>query len=552
MFTTNSKYNHTNILSKCIDYSNQDSLIQNILNMLFKTNNIQENFLIHVEYNRFIGQNNKDIITSIFRQAYRNKFLIEKTIRRWIFRNKRLVYINDTDLLLEPFDNNKKYPEIIDKNGIYRFSPGDIFNMIINKVVYSEYQVPRILPIKNPWSNKILNKTELYNLFVSSYKITKTPWIMTEYAKVDFDNKKMLYRHQSYLNEQAVILDISNFSEPDFRKEAEYIFVNNIYEPLKKYKIFKYSTLKTVPIKILRKYFKQMIINNHLKGGISFKISPDDKKLLFKLWNNYPSIISSNKIQHKIGKKRFKKRNSTSNNLLYENDLARARGLYAYNDILYYSQSNNPPNGINLSADLPEIFNIEFSDINFNNQNTHNRSNTLNNTNLSYYGYYGRNLLRTTYNNIYSAIIQRPFRQSSFNINVIEEHHVDAQQQTDFVYNEPTPSERMSFWNQINSPAPAIAIAPAPAPAPPAIAIAPPAIAIAPAPAPAIAIPPPPPPAIAPAIVPNNTIAIPESRQLFVFGNNMELDYGSLSTSNPQSRTIEMSIDDEFETDYDY
>ena len=32
----------------------------------------------------------------------------------------------------------------------------------------------------------------------------------------------------------------------------------------------------------------------------------------------------------------------------------------------------------------------------------------------------------------------------------------------------------------------------------------------------------------------------------------MELDYGSLSTSNPQSRTIEMSIDDEFETDYDY
>tara|TARA_B100001094_G_scaffold21008_3_gene17774 strand:- start:4735 stop:6372 length:1638 start_codon:yes stop_codon:yes gene_type:complete len=545
MFTTNSKYNHTNILSKCVDYSNQDSLVQNILNMLFKTNNIQENFLIHVEYNRFIGQNNKDIITSIFRQAYRNKFLIEKTIRRWIFRNKRLVYINDTDMLLEPFDNNKKYPEIIDGNGVYRFSPGDIFNMIINKVVYSEYQVPRILPIKNPWSNKIFNKTELYNLFVSSYKITKTPWIMTEYAKVDFDNKKMLYRHQSYLNEQAVILDISNFSESDFRKEAEYIFVNNIYLPLKKYKIFKYSTLKTVPIKILRKYFKQMIINNHLKGGITFKISPDDKKLLFKLWNNYPSIISSNKIQRKIGKKRFK-RKKHSNNLLYENDLARARGLYAYNDILYYSQSNNPPNGINLSADLPEIFNIEFSDINFNNSDTPNRSYSLNNTSLYYHG---RNLLRTTYNNIYSAIATRPYRQSSFNINVIEEHlnnPQNTQQQTDFVYNEPTPTERISFWNEINSPAPAPAIAIAPAIAP-AIAIAP-----APAPAPVIAIAPAPAQAQAPAIAiaPNNTIAIPESRQLFVFGNNMELD--SNNVSNPQSRTIEMSIDEELETDYDY
>ena len=74
------------MLSKWIDYSNEDSLIQNILNMLFETNNIQEQFLIHVENNRFIGQTNKNIITSIFRQAYRNKFLIEKTIKNWIFK----------------------------------------------------------------------------------------------------------------------------------------------------------------------------------------------------------------------------------------------------------------------------------------------------------------------------------------------------------------------------------------------------------------------------------------------------------------------------------
>jgi len=404
------------MLSKWIDYSNEDSLIQNILNMLFETNNIQEQFLIHVENNRFIGQTNKNIITSIFRQAYRNKFLIEKTIKNWIFKRKRLVYINDTDILLEPFDDNKKYAQIVEGNGIYRFSCGDIYNMIINKVVYSEYQVPRILPIKNPWSNTIFNKTQLYNLFVSSYKINKTPWIMTEYAKVDFDNKKMLYRHQSYLTEQAVILDVSNFSESDFRKEAEYIFVSNIYEPLKKYNTFKYSTLKIVPFKILRKYFKQIIIDNYLKGGINTKISPEKKKLLFKLWNDYPSIISNNKIQKNIGNKRFKKK--YSNNFDYNNNLARARGAYVFNDILYYSQSNDPPNGVNLSADLPEILNIEFGEINFNNQHQLNRNYTLNNTSLSYYG---RNILRTTYNNIYSAISTRPFRQSSFNINVIEQ-----------------------------------------------------------------------------------------------------------------------------------
>ena len=537
-------------LSKWVDYSNEDSLVQIVLNMLSESNNIQEQFLFHVTNNRFIGQKNIDIITSIFRQSFRNRFLIEKTIRRWIFRRKNLNYINDTDLLLEPFDNNKKYAEIIEGNGIYRFSSGDIFNMIINKVVYSEYQIPRILPIKNAWSNKIFNKTELYNLFVSSYKITKTPWIMTEYAKVDFDNKKMLNRHKSYLNEQAVILDISNFSESEFRKEAEYIFVHNIFEPLKKYKIFKYSTLKIVPIKILRKYFKQIIIDNHLRGGISLKISPEKKKLLFKLWNDYPGIIAREKVSKKrFNKKRTNLQNNQSNNFVYEQNLARARGRFAYNDILYYSQASEPPNGVNLSSDLPEIFNIEFADIEFrNNQNPQTEESYWNTSTIAYFN---RNIIGSAYDNIYRAISQRPFRQSSFFYHTQDSNtHEPNIEESDIVnFQEPTSTERMSIWNEINTQEAPAPEAPAPAPAP----------------APAIAFVPEVPEAPAPeniraqalSGVPlyNQQTATPDSRPLFVFGNNI---------SNPQSspinsynitrewRTRAMSIDENLESDYDY
>ena len=148
-------------LNKWTPYENicaQDYLIQLIIDSLSKSDNIYSDFIKYVTLNRFIGNSNKDLITYYFHVATRNRFLIHKIIRHWIFKHKSLHYINDTDLLFEPFDDTKEYPKIIDNKGIYRFSPGDIYKLIVGNLQYSEYQIPRILPIKNPWSNQILTK----------------------------------------------------------------------------------------------------------------------------------------------------------------------------------------------------------------------------------------------------------------------------------------------------------------------------------------------------------------------------------------------------------
>ena len=351
-------------ISKWIDYNivcAQDYLIQIIIDFLSISDNIYSTFLEHVTLNRFIGFDNKDLITHYFHKATRNRFIIRQFIRYWIFKRKNLHYINDTDLLLEPFDNTKNYPTIVDNRGIYRFGSGDIYKMFISNLEYSEYQMPRILPIKNPWSNQILNKTQLYNLFISSYQLHKTPWLFIEYAKLDFNDKLLLRRHNSYLSEKAIYNDVSNLSEKEFRKECDRIFRYNIVNSIIRYNYFKYNSLDSIKINVLRKFFKQIIINNHLRDGFGLSISSKEKQSLFKLWGQYPHIIT------KVDKNKI--------NSEYEIDISRARLLYAYNEILNLSH-NHTINHTEITAQLPDIMDISFE------QSTEYRRNSILNTTI--------------------------------------------------------------------------------------------------------------------------------------------------------------------------
>ena len=351
-------------ISKWIDYNivcAQDYLIQIIIDFLSISDNIYSTFLEHVTLNRFIGFDNKDLITHYFHKATRNRFIIRQFIRYWIFKRKNLHYINDTDLLLEPFDNTKNYPTIVDNRGIYRFGSGDIYKMFISNLEYSEYQMPRILPIKNPWSNQILNKTQLYNLFISSYQLHKTPWLFIEYAKLDFNDQLLLRRHNSYLSEKAIYNDVSNLSEKEFRKECDRIFRYNIVNSIIRYNYFKYNSLDSIKINVLRKFFKQIIINNHLRDGFGLSISSKEKQSLFKLWGQYPHIIT------KVDKNQI--------NSEYEIDISRARLLYAYNEILNLSH-NHTINHTEITAQLPDIMDISFE------QSTEYRRNSILNTTI--------------------------------------------------------------------------------------------------------------------------------------------------------------------------
>ena len=194
-------------------------------------------------------------------------------------------------------------------------------------------------------------------MFISSYKIHKTPWLLTEYAKLDFDNTLFLRRHNSFLNEKAAYNDILNLSEREFRNECERIFKHNISNTIIRYGQLNYNSLSSININILRKFFTKIIVDIYLKDGLGISITNKQKESLFKLWGEYPYIITKSKKQKSGHKKKYSK-NIQTDASEYDLDISRARMMYAYNEIMHFSRNNYNPS--ELSTNIPDIMDISF------------------------------------------------------------------------------------------------------------------------------------------------------------------------------------------------
>lgn len=271
-----------------LNLHNEDELITIMLNCLKDSETFYHNYVLLIKRNKFIGKKNKKLIENLIFLGKRRMFLFQKYLKKWIHHNK-YIYKNDCDLLLSKLDNKTEYPKIYENKYIYRFSKNDIHNLIVSNVVYGEYQIPRILPIKNPWTNSVLSKIQLYNLFISSNSTNKIPWIFKEYALCNFDPNRMIVKHRSYLTEEAIKQDLNNLSETEFRNECEKIFKYNIASLFLKTGKFHYNSLKSVDFMILKQYFKPIVLNAYIYSRD--KIFSHEKLKLYKLLELYPSII---------------------------------------------------------------------------------------------------------------------------------------------------------------------------------------------------------------------------------------------------------------------
>lgn len=195
----------------------------------------------------------------------RFRYLIRKYCRifAWKRRFSKLRYVNDTDLLLNPFVIDKQYPSIIDGSSIYRFSKNDIYRMIIEKVVYSEEQIPFILKVCNPYTNTPLSKTQLFNLYVSSYDARETPWVLREYALTYFDRDVFFERHSSFLSHKALVADVCSLSNEEFRSECKFVLNRYILRNSDEdTAIDNVKQLDSIKIGVLRRYFTTAIVES--------------------------------------------------------------------------------------------------------------------------------------------------------------------------------------------------------------------------------------------------------------------------------------------------
>lgn len=171
--------------------------------------------LIIYLYNDFIPENYRNELLNIFCSCQNHFFALKKFL--YLIKLKKAKLSNfETDLCLNSLDeineNNKiKIYEKIN-NIVYTFRFSDLNNIIINNLCHAPDFFSMPLPIKNPLTNVIFSKSELYNI----------------YFKMKFHGFNMSHIfHLFFLSEFDLIrFKIDNVCV--IREESIKIFVNNL------------------------------------------------------------------------------------------------------------------------------------------------------------------------------------------------------------------------------------------------------------------------------------------------------------------------------------
>lgn len=283
-------------------------LINTIIDLIIKKKDISCNIIdiFHLQtvgyksdikiYNECIVDNEfsngeKQIIENayILAKNIKNKLIYLVNYRKW---NKSVNYNIDTDLYLNKLtDFHNKYKiTLLENNTRYEFRLSDLVNYWIESLNNNQGLFSKPLLLKNPHTNLIFSKHNLYNIY---FKLLDTgfiiPIIITNFFYSNMNEKKFSYDYYHMLKENTITNFIkSNLLHEqweqilnmlhDFRRDIDYItFTNtisyttkqNIWKKLKiiiiQYLNYKYSCnpiLSRDSKKKTKKMLKEYIENN--------------------------------------------------------------------------------------------------------------------------------------------------------------------------------------------------------------------------------------------------------------------------------------------------
>lgn len=269
-----------------------------------------DNSAFFFQYEKLVNRNNflkvdmKNEIQKFFFQIFRKKWLATKYYKLWKQKSQDKYYedINDVDLYLQELPEKTIY--IYEGFKRFKFSPKETIQIILNNIHYNSFQTPYIKTTKNEYTQCILNKVQLYNIFIALQLIGRCPWLIKQYALVDFNNEIMLHRHYNYLKRIAIKNDIVNLGDDDFRKDSINLinrYITSVY--LSYHDNIKVDiNISKITTPILRVYLTQALINNyelmhnktHYQSKIQKQIDCENRNILFKFWARFPEIIKSN------------------------------------------------------------------------------------------------------------------------------------------------------------------------------------------------------------------------------------------------------------------
>lgn len=245
-------------------------ILYEIINNLFfyeKNNSInskikKEKFNIFckkIQNNIFIKKETKKELEEIFNKSQKTYLSLLK------FSNKiktRYVSVKiKTDLCGNQINKNKIIINDTTTNSAYWFSPCDLINIIMCSITYSNYLIHEPLKPRNPYTNIILTKPQLYKIYIKLHLETNyiLPTLLTKYFLCEFNIKKFQIENECEIREHIIKNYITNspFTE----------MYNDIMEMIEIYFTIEPDFPTKILVEIMKPYLYLYYMSNyHIKG----------------------------------------------------------------------------------------------------------------------------------------------------------------------------------------------------------------------------------------------------------------------------------------------
>lgn len=243
-FSSYSHYNDINDnIFKMVPYYNSrhDSNLYIMIQCLYK--NRHSNAYVYYNYieNGFINYN--FIIKNMFYFIQRVKNIINKFIHFCKLRYAKV--FNDRNTYFEPLKNNCL---VLNEDGFnYKFDLFEIKKITNNCFNYSEYDIPIILKVKNPYTNKPFSIHNVYNIYFYLLNNYSVPSMFYNYMSNNMVARTTKIYNNIYLFVNCMERNYYNMTRQD-----------KIFYIKKMFKMYGYDNICKMPNNVLYEMFEKI------------------------------------------------------------------------------------------------------------------------------------------------------------------------------------------------------------------------------------------------------------------------------------------------------
>lgn len=275
--------------------------IVNSINVREKFNNI-EHYIVNYRYHSIEKKNELLYLVYKYQKIVSNINIIKRR-----FKNKHVKkYDNEysLDFTLLSSISSKKKMRVTQNNIAYEFTYNDLFRLCNESICYSEFMLTIPKFPKNPYTNVVFKKKNLYNIYVSA-KLNNihVPHLFKSFIFLNFNRELFFEYNDIILNWIATMKYVNSLEERTLIDFVHTIFTRYATHTLNISKFDKYM-IKVVEACKFAIYCDVYLTNFNPPDSIYF-----EKKL--KIYNCVKKFIESN--PELVKKKQLLKRRSTIN-----------------------------------------------------------------------------------------------------------------------------------------------------------------------------------------------------------------------------------------------